>query len=353
MSKILKMSLGILLFSTMLVLYGCGGGGSSSASDASNPQTVKSFVLNLQGNPTYINTESAQISGNKITLMTPVGTKAINTLTANITTIDGVVHNNVPLTTSSQITSEPKATISYIVTAESGLTNGYTVAITIPETLFSCKADTSTSSPSECGCLIQNDGSGLVWYISGVSINYPIFSNTPESQWVPQATDYLTTQFNPESHCGYSDWMVPTSESYGSYPNSAASIYSGYYLWDAESSDPTNIGHLGYFAANNSESSFNASESVAGFTGWLNQGPPVTPPSYAEIASFLGMQPDRAFLIQSPDFSIDSTVYHSQFFLGTYDIYDGASVYSGLVGFYYVDYYLANALGLLPVRGGQ
>ena len=333
----------------MLILYGCGGGGSSSAS---NPQTVKSFVLNLQGNPTYINTESAQISGNKITLMTPVGTKAINTLTANITTIDGVVHNNVPLTTSSQITGESKATISYIVTAESGLTNGYTVAITIPETLFSCKADTSTSSPSECGCLIQNDGSGLVWYISGVSISYaiPNFSFASESQWVPQATDYLTTQFNPESHCGYSDWMVPTSESYGSYPSSAASGYSSYYLWDAESSDPTNIGHLGYFAANNSESNFNASESVAGFTGWLNQGPPVTPPSYAEIAMYQGMLPDWAFLIQSPDFSYSSNpsiVYHSQFFIGTYSYY---SVYSGLVG-YYARY--GFALGLLPVRGGQ
>ena len=137
------------------------------------------------------------------------------------------------------------------------------------------------------------------------------------------------------------------------YPNSAASIYSSYYLWDVESSDPTNIGHLGYFAANNSESSFNASESVAGFTGWLNQGPPVTPPSYAEIAILQGMQPDCAFLIQSPDFSYKSdpsTVYHSQFFLGTYDIYDGGSVYSGFVGYYG---FYGGALGLLPVRGGQ
>ena len=117
---------------------------------------------------------------------------------------------------------------------------------------------------------------------------------------------------------------------------------------DVESSDPTNIGHLGYFAANNSESSFNASESVAGFTGWLNQGPPVTPPLYANIAESMGMQPNWAFFISTTEpYSIGVSSFNYQFFLGTYQ---QQSVFSGLVGHAGAK---AFALGLLPVRGGQ
>ena len=143
MSKILKMSLGILLFSTMLILYGCGGSGTTPS--ASNTQKIQSFVLNLEGNPTYISTESGQISGNKITLTTPVGTYAISNLTANITTADGVVHNNVGLRTDSQISNESAATTTYKVSTAGGITNGYIVTITIPQTLFSCIADTNES----------------------------------------------------------------------------------------------------------------------------------------------------------------------------------------------------------------
>ena len=353
MSKILKMSLGMLLFSTMLILYGCGGSGTTPS--ASNTQTIQSFVLNLEGNPTYISTESGQISGNKITLTTPVGTNAINQLTANITTADGVVHNNVGLITDSQISNESAATTTYKVSTTSGITNGYIVTITIPQTLFSCIADTNESPApaSPCACLTQNDGSGLVWDVE--SMPYYIYELIPgffsSNNVVESAQNYLNTVFNPESHCGYTDWGVPNSESYGAYPNSLFNSYN-YYLWSVESSDQTDLGRLGYFAAHNSESSFNASESVAGFTGWLNQGPPVTPPLYANIAESMGMQPNWAFFISTTEpYSIRDSSINYQFFLGTSQ---QKSLFSGLVGYYAGKYAVHDGgLGLLPVRGGQ
>ena len=347
MSKILKMSLGILLFSTMLILYGCGGSGTTPS--ASNTQTIQSFVLNLEGNPTYISTESGQISGNKITLTTPVGTNAINQLTANITTADGVVHNNVQLSTDSQISNESAATTTYKVSTAGGITNGYIVTITIPQTLFSCIADTNESPApaSPCACLTQNDGSGLVWDVESMPyiIPYIFSSNNP----VESAQNYLDTVFNPKSHCGYTDWGVPNSESYGAYASVSTFSGDGYYLWNIESSDQTDLGRLGYFAAHNSESSFNASESVAGFTGWLNQGPPVTPPLYANIAESMGMQPNWAFFISTKEpYTLLGISHNYQFFSGTYQ---PQSVYSGLVGRYYGAF--DDAFSLLPVRGGQ
>ena len=343
MYKILRLSLSTILFGMMLILYGCGGSGTTPS--ASNTQTIQSFVLNLEGNPTYISTESGQISGNKITLTTPVGTNAINQLTANITTADGVVHNNVGLITDSQISNESAATTTYKVSTAGGITNGYIVTITIPQTLFSCIADTNESPApaSPCACLTQNDGSGLVWDVESMPYLNIFNSNNP----VESAQNYLDTVFNPESHCGYTDWGVPNSESYGAYPNSLFNSYN-YYLWSVESSDQTDLGRLGYFAAHNSESSFNASESVAGFTGWLNQGPPVTPPLYANIAESMGMQPNWAFFISTTEpYSIGVSSFNYQFFLGTYQ---QQSVFSGLVGHAGAK---AFALGLLPVRGGQ
>ena len=350
MSKILKMSLGILLFSTMLVLYGCGGSGTTPS--ASNTQTIQSFVLS---GVTYINHESAQISDKTISVTTPVGTK-ISNLTANITTADGVVHNNVQLITDSQISNESAATTTYKVSTAGGITNGYIVTITIPQTLFSCIADTNESPApaSPCACLTQNDGSGLVWDVESMPyLNELIPGFIHSNNLVESAQNYLDTVFNPESHCGYNDWGVPNSESYGAYPNSLVNSYN-YYLWNIESSDTTHIGRLGYFAAHNSESSFNASESVAGFTGWLNQGPPVTPPLYANIAESMGMQPNWAFFISTTEpYSIRgyNESFNFQGFVGTYP---NQSEYSGAVGFngYYVGV-VGSALGLLPVRGGK
>ena len=357
MYKILRLSLSTILFGMMLILYGCGGSGTTPS--ASNTQKIQSFVLNLEGKPTYISTESGQISGNKITLTTPVGTNAINQLTANITTADGVVHNNVGLSTDSQISNESAATTTYKVSTTSGITNGYTVTITIPQTLFSCIADTNESPApaSPCACLTQNDGSGLVWDVESMPLITTLIPNIFSSNNVVESThNYLNTVFNPKSHCGYNDWRVPNSESYGVY--ASISTFSqdsknAYYLWNIESSDPTNIGRLGYFAAHNSGLKFESAIAESfGFTGWLNQGPPVTPPLYAEIAESMGMQPnDLPFLVSEP-----YNYCPGKSFVCNYNVFYGTvpdiPVYSGLVGgggYYVVD----DALGLLPVRGGQ
>ncbi len=359
MIKILRKSLGVLLFVMLLSIFsGCNGKSSSSTSQPQGPQEIQSFVLNLAGNPTYISTESGQISGTKITLTTPVGTNAINTLSATITTSDGVVHNNVSLTTSNPITDESKATTAYIVTASSGLTNGYIVIITIPSTLFSCIADNNESPApkSPCACLIQNDGSGLVWDVESMLPLGDLIPDVMAYNPVESTQNYLNTVFNPQSHCGYNDWRVPTSESTGVYASVStfAELEADvYYLWNINSSDQTDMGRLGYFSAHNSGLPFESiiAESI-GFTGWLASSS-VTPPLYIEIAESLGMTPDYLFLVSEPyDYCILlqqlsgtclSPVMEYNVFIGTYI----DTKYSGTL----IDG--DTPTGLLPVRGGQ
>ena len=89
--------------------------------------------------------------------------------------------------------------------------------------LFSCVADISNpESPTLCGCLNQNDGSGLTWYSdasqTGAWINWCSGSGGAESD--PECTTLnSSTQgnngeslnaFNTKNHCGYSDWHLPT-----------------------------------------------------------------------------------------------------------------------------------------------
>ena len=86
--------------------------------------------------------------------------------------------------------------------------------------LFSCVADISNSeSPTLCGCLNQNDSSGLTWYRNGQQIgtwnNWCSASGGAESDpncyTINSGTNGESLNvFNTKSHCGYSDWHLPT-----------------------------------------------------------------------------------------------------------------------------------------------
>lgn len=64
---------------------------------------------------------------------------------------------------------------------------------------FACIVDPVTGNP--CGCLSQNDGSGLIWYADGRTVG----------KWLNWAEGgYDLSQFNRANHCGYSDWHLPS-----------------------------------------------------------------------------------------------------------------------------------------------
>ena len=356
MSRILS----IVVFVIILILEtGCNGGRSSgtsflnsgvkpttnptvtpSSTPTSSLQGIKSFTLN---GVNYIETESGKISDKTISVTTPVGTNT-NKLTANITTSDGGVYTiqeSELLNSDTKITLNPsESTIVYTVDTPSRIIKGYTIQITIPQTLFSCVAD----GQNQCGCLTQNDGSGLMWYAESpgtISFNSNFNSNShinPSLSYksqVESANAYLSLgEFG--SHCGFggiNQWRLPTAESAGVYNQ-----VDYYAMSDIISkTDQTDIGRLGYFIINYEVSSY-----VGGsdFIAWLNTTPSVTPPLYREIASQLVLQVNSMYLIDTPaNYSGDYQWFYTS---------------SGLVG-YYGSPLLRHfpALGLLPVRGGQ
>ena len=290
-----------------------------------------------------------------ISATTPVATNIAN-LTATVTSASNSV--TVPLiVVGNPLPNESAATVVYTVSTVGGITNGYTVTITIPSTLFSCIADNNESPApkSPCACLIQNDGSGLVWDVESMPELGKLIQDVMYYNPVESTQNYLNTEFNPENHCGYNDWRVPTSESTGAY--ASVSTYTdyesdAYYLWNIISSDHTDMGRLGYFSAHNSGLPFesNIAKSI-GFTGWLASSP-VTPPLYIEIAESLGMTPSYFFLVSEPynyctqqqssgcDFS---PIQKYNIFIATYS---NVSFISGSLNG-------GTPTGLLPVRGGQ
>jgi hypothetical protein len=82
--------------------------------------------------------------------------------------------------------------------------------------LFSCVADISGSTPTLCGCLNENDGSGLTWYAdasqTGAWTAWCTESSTAssyDSNCTGGDGSSLNT-FNVVNHCGYTDWHLPT-----------------------------------------------------------------------------------------------------------------------------------------------
>lgn len=130
------------------------------------------------------------------------------------------------------------------ITASTSPLSPLTVTVTVTGTsLFLCVADGSNA----CGCLIQNDGSGLVWYGSSLT--------NDENGYIFAGESNELSAFNQENHCGYTDWRIPTLHSSN----------SGAYFGSNSIDDTTDFGKLSNYIINNGY------VSQGNLNTWLNQ----------------------------------------------------------------------------------
>lgn len=129
--------------------------------------------------------------------------------------------------------------------------NNNAVASTNQSKLFTCLAD----GANQCGCLQQNDGSGLIWYNAGLT-------NNKNGYFFHDAVNAIK-QFNTEDHCGYKDWRIPT---FAARDNQtlAAQSYQGHFADDAQVYSDTDLAKLGNYALKNGYKGRN------NFIAWLN-----------------------------------------------------------------------------------
>lgn len=108
-----------------------------------------------------------------------------------------------------QVTITGTGVGSTTFTASSGsMYTATSSAITIPT--FSCIADGSTA----CGCLHENDGSGLTWYAdaskSGSWTDW--CTKSQDTNGNCNSNGESITAFNSgDGHCGYTDWHLPST----------------------------------------------------------------------------------------------------------------------------------------------
>ena len=109
-----------------------------------------------------------------------------------------VTVNNIPQTsgTTANNFNNPTKSVIYTVAAADGSTTNYTVTVQLQD--FTCVADGANG----CGCIIENNGSGLEWYASSLTNSGAgyTFNNLPP----------IIGQFNAQTHCGQSDWRIPS-----------------------------------------------------------------------------------------------------------------------------------------------
>lgn len=88
------------------------------------------------------------------------------------------------------------------------------------KSLFTCLPDKSSTTPNECGCLVENNphknGDYSIWYI-GTSVVADKWTN-----WCSQSGEAADpgctyddnnrlSNFNKKQHCGFSNWHLPTA----------------------------------------------------------------------------------------------------------------------------------------------
>ena len=110
-----------------------------------------------------------------------------------------------------------------------------------------------------CGCLTENDSSGLTWYANasqtGTWTNWCSNAGTAVDTNCTVEGSSLTT-FNTANHCGYTDWHLPT-----------LTATSG-----AVASAGGNWGTLGTYAGSNTGAAFATWMTTNGFTSVNSSG---------------------------------------------------------------------------------
>ena len=337
-----KYSVLTLLF-MIAALTGCLFGSNSATTSTStipvkNNLDVESMMLS---SPAFNGLVNGVIIESSITFNVPYGVH-IESLSAIVYTGESTFYGeSLSVISVSQNTNIAESRYTVTLTnpgADTVLAN-YVVTVIIPGTLFSCIPDNSGNSSNSCGCLLQNDGSGQIWYAQSM---LPGNSTNFGSLYVAQ--NYLDTVMNKQMNCSYNDWRIPVAEATDVYyisdynPNGSPS----YYLWQVFESDTTDIGKLGFFAANNLSSDYFYELQNKNFIDWLNSGPPVTPTAYSNNAVTSGIQALNYILENS---ALTSSILYFSSYNGFVINCIGTSCSGGHVP-------NGNAT-LLPVRGGN
>lgn len=209
--------------------------------------TLPALILSYSLNGT-----AGTINGESITVTMPYDTN-VESLVATFTTNVGRVQVESTLQTSGTTPNNFTSPVVYTLTRADGSTYTYTVTATVMVApLFICINDPVTSNA--CGCLLENDGSGLTWYADGSQTGtWTNWCSHTGSAADPNCSSNGSSlvAFNGVNHCGYSDWHLPT----------APDVVLGYYFVDQVGG---NWGTLGTYAKNNGWIEGNA------FNTWLN-----------------------------------------------------------------------------------
>jgi len=219
----LKGFLVALMVSTGVLLSACNSGGTSGSSTSSTATTAGKIVITQLGTGNTIEDEEGA-EYVKISII------PASTLASNIKVIGTGLSESVIVTLR---ISNPDMSFDKTVDTEEtfvlspnddvrdvklyGLKNGSAILtatatgyiessedfIIKPAGLFSCQEDISNpEAPNSCACLHENDGSGLIWYADGSQ------QSSRWQNWIINGESL--NAFNTASHCGYSDWHLPT-----------------------------------------------------------------------------------------------------------------------------------------------
>ena len=212
----LKGFLVALMVSTVALFSACNSGGSSGSSTSSTATTAGKLVITPLGTGNTIEDEDgtayAEIS------IIPASTLASRLSESVIVTLrisNPAMSFYETVDTEETFVLSPNDDVRYVELH--GLKNGSAILtatatgyiessedfIIKPAGLFSCQEDISNpEAPNSCACLHENDGSGLIWYADG---------SQQSSRWQNwMINGESLNAFNTASHCGYSDWHLPT-----------------------------------------------------------------------------------------------------------------------------------------------
>ncbi len=154
-----------------------------------------------------IDSTTGVITGNNISVTLPYGIPSLKDLTAIFTTTGSYVKVGNITQQSGETKNNFESPVVYMVYAADGSTKNYTVTVLAP--MFVCINDPVTDNA--CGCLLQNDGSGLIWYASGAQQGLWTDWCSPSLDGRCNSTGSSLIEFNSKNHCGYNDWQLPTA----------------------------------------------------------------------------------------------------------------------------------------------
>lgn len=167
-----------------------------------------------------LNGIAGKIYEDNIFVEMPHGTNLESLVATFTATSTNVKVGNTPQT-SGETPNDFTHPVIYTVTAVDGETRNYKVIVTITP-LFICIKDNVSSNP--CGCLQQNDGSNLIWYVGekleGTWTNWCSQTGKAKDSRCNGSNGNLLLSFNSLKHCGYNDWHLPTMQ----YPSEILTV---------------------------------------------------------------------------------------------------------------------------------